>query len=82
MEMYAPSGVRTRRQVEQDVLRQFLHSKTVDRRVECCLNANCMEMFLHDENSTENIIQVAGCTLCGRPRPAHLTRPRDEKGIS
>ena len=82
MEMYAPSGVRTRRQVEQDVLRQFLHSKTVDRRVECCVNANCMEMFLHDENSTENIIQVAGCTLCGRPRPAHLTRPRDEEGIS
>ena len=82
MEKYAPSGVRTRRQVEQDVLRQFLHSRTVDRRVECCLNEDCMEMFLHDENSTENIIQVAGCTLCGRPRPAHLTRPRDEEGIS
>ena len=82
MEMYAPSGVRTRRQVEQDVLRQFLRSRTVDPRVECCLNENCMEMFLHDENSTENIIQVAGCTLCGMPRPAHLTRPRDEEGIS
>ena len=82
MEMYAPSGVRTRRQVEEDVLRQFLHSRTVDPRVECCLNENCMEMFLHDENSTENIIQVAGCTLCGMPRPAHLTRPRDEEGIS
>ena len=82
MEKYAPSGVRTRRQVKQDVLRQFLHSRTVDRRVECCLNEDCMEMFLHDENSTENIIQVAGCTLCGRPRPAHLTRPRDEEGIS
>ena len=48
---FRSSGVQTRHQVTQDVLRQFLHSRITDRRVECCLNKEqCMEMFLHDEN--------------------------------
>ena len=59
----------------------LLSHTTSDARVEVCQNDECRRMHLHDENSTDNDLELGLSLLNKTARPRHLSAPRGMQGV-
>ena len=59
----------------------LLSHTTSDARVEVCQNDECRRMHLHDENSTDNDLELGLSLLNKTARPRYLSCPRGMQGV-